>query len=124
MNAMGRLVTDTRRGLQFSYNLANLPSKVEGLAQGANAGLTLNYRYFSARFYDPFSARWTTRDPLAGKYLPVSPYGYCAGDPVNLVDSLGTYIEILGRIDKNTMLVEQINKVTAQALFNYKSRKK
>ena len=44
---------------------------------------------FGARYYDPFTARWTTRDPLAGKYHSLSPYSYCAGNPVNLVDPDG-----------------------------------
>ena len=44
---------------------------------------------FGARHYDPFTARWTTTDPLAGKYHSFSPYNYCAGNPVNLVDPEG-----------------------------------
>ena len=32
---------------------------------------------------------WTTPDPLAEKYYDFSPYAYCAGDPVNLVDPEG-----------------------------------
>lgn len=30
-------------------------------------------------------------DPLAEKYYSLSPYAYCAGDPVNLVDPKGTH---------------------------------
>ena len=48
---------------------------------------------FGARFYDPFTARWTTLDPLAGKYHSLSPYNYCAGNPVNLVDPDGSIID-------------------------------
>ena len=44
---------------------------------------------FGARYYDPYTCRWTTRDPLAGKYHSLSPYNYCAGNPVNLVDPVG-----------------------------------
>ena len=49
---------------------------------------------FGARYYDPFSCRWTTRDPMAGKYLSLSPYNYCAGNPVSYVDSEGSVIAI------------------------------
>ena len=223
-DAMGNQLTDSRKGLQFCYNFANLPSKVEGMSGSGNAGLTLNYGYlsdgtktsaitetaagsgaeglkyrgafvyelkdgaerlstvawsdgrteydysadasspdindqwhisdhlgnvravvlmdysggtvleqneylpfgtrlanpafeqysnryrlggkeeqrfggldlalsdFGARFYDPFTARWTTRDPLAGKYHSLSPYNYCAGNPVNLVDEKGSSV--------------------------------
>ncbi|MBQ8461897.1 MAG: hypothetical protein IJ543_05710 [Bacteroidales bacterium] len=45
---------------------------------------------FGARRYLPFRIpRWTTQDPLAEKYYSISPYAYCAGDPVNLVDPEG-----------------------------------
>ena len=46
-DALGNRLADSREGLQFCYNLANLPSKVEGCAGSGNAGLTLNYGYLS-----------------------------------------------------------------------------
>ena len=45
---------------------------------------------FSARMYNPSLARFTTMDPLCEKYYSISPYAYCAGNPVNLVDPSGT----------------------------------
>ena len=44
--------------------------------------------------YDPFTARWTTADPLAAKYSSMSPYNYCGGNPANLVDPNGEDIWI------------------------------
>lgn len=44
---------------------------------------------FGARMYDPFIAGWTTADPLAAKYGSMSPYSYCGGNPVNIVDPYG-----------------------------------
>ena len=44
---------------------------------------------FGARWYAPYSARWSTPDPLSEKYYSISPYAYCAGNPVNLVDPEG-----------------------------------
>ncbi|MBP5550033.1 MAG: hypothetical protein J6X63_06100, partial [Bacteroidales bacterium] len=32
---------------------------------------------------------WSTPDPLSEKYYAISPYAYCAGNPVNLVDPEG-----------------------------------
>ena len=49
---------------------------------------------FSARYLEPSMGRFTTIDPLAEKYPSVSPYAYCAGDPVNLVDLDGNDIYI------------------------------
>ena len=45
---------------------------------------------FGARRYLPFRVpRWTSMDPMAEKYYSISPYAYCAADPVNLVDPEG-----------------------------------
>ena len=37
---------------------------------------------YGARMYDPAIARWMSVDPMAEKYYPMSPYGYCAGNPI------------------------------------------
>ena len=50
------------------------------------------YLDFGARLYDPRTAAWLSQDPMAEKYYGVSPYAYCAGDPVNLVDPEGCLI--------------------------------
>ena len=39
--------------------------------------------------YDPTIARWMSVDPLAGKYYPVGPYVYCAGNPISFIDYHG-----------------------------------
>ena len=44
---------------------------------------------FHARQYDPIGPGFTSIDPLAEKYYGISPYAYCAGDPVNCVDPDG-----------------------------------
>lgn len=57
---------------------------------------------FGARPYSPSLSRWLTPDPLAEKYYDVSPYSYCAGDPVNLVDPDGTTITISATLEDGT----------------------
>ena len=49
---------------------------------------------FEARQFSPGFHRFSTMDPLAEKYYSISPYAYCANDPVNLVDTSGkdTYV--------------------------------
>ena len=44
---------------------------------------------FEARQFSPTFHRFTTMDPLAEKYYGISPYAYCANDPVNYVDPQG-----------------------------------
>ena len=53
------------------------------------------YLDFGARLYDPRTAAWLSQDPLSEKYYPISPYAYCAGNPVNLVDPDGMDIAVL-----------------------------
>ena len=54
--------------------------------------VTLSYD-FGARNYLPAIPRWSTMDPLSEKYYAVSPYVYCAGNPVNLVDEDGRSVD-------------------------------
>ena len=75
----------------------------ESLSAGASADSGNPYKYsgkeydttalsydFGARYYVPTSIpRWTTMDPLAEKYYSISPYAYCAGNPINVVDPKG-----------------------------------
>ena len=49
---------------------------------------------YGARMYDPVIARWMSVDPLAEKYYSMTPYGYCAGNPVNMIDLDGQKIKI------------------------------
>ena len=50
------------------------------------------YYYYGARYYDPSAALWLGVDPLAEKYPGVSPYVYCAGNPVIARDENGEWI--------------------------------
>ena len=51
----------------------------------------LNWYDYGARQYDPALGRWNAVDPLAEKYYEMSPYVYCANDPVKNVDSDGRW---------------------------------
>ena len=47
---------------------------------------------FGARLYDPFTAGWTTADPLAAKYQSLSPFAFCDNNPINpinIIDAQG-----------------------------------
>jgi len=44
---------------------------------------------YGARGYYPASGRFMSVDPLAEKYYSISPYAYCAGNPVNRIDPTG-----------------------------------
>ena len=45
--------------------------------------------YFGARYYTSDLSIWLSVDPMAAKYPSLSPYVYCANNPVKLVDPNG-----------------------------------
>ena len=48
------------------------------------------FSYFGARYYDSdLITGWLSVDPMADKYPNISPYAYCAWNPVRLVDPDG-----------------------------------
>jgi RHS repeat-associated protein len=72
----------------------------------------LDFYDYGARHYDAALGAWTTADPLAEKYYGISPYAYCAGNPMRYIDpdgcstrvaqnEDGTYRVIGGDLDDN-----------------------
>ena len=60
------------------------------------------YGYFGARYMDhELMTMWLSVDPLADKYPGISPYAYCAWNPVKLVDPDGKEIWIKGTDGNN-----------------------
>ena len=55
----------------------------------------LNWLDYGARQYMPDLAQWASVDPLCEKYYHLSPYAYCANNPVNAVDPDGRSIYML-----------------------------
>ena len=54
------------------------------------------YSYFGSRYYSSDLSIWLSVDPRAAKYPSLSPYAYCANNPVKLVDPNGEEIWIIG----------------------------
>ena len=56
--------------------------------------------YFGARYYSSDLSIWLSVDPMSDKYPSLSPYVYCADNPIKLVDPNGDTIDIPNQIDK------------------------
>ena len=50
--------------------------------------------YFGSRYYSSELSIWLSVDPMSAKYASLSPYVYCADNPVKLVDPNGEEIVI------------------------------
>ena len=66
----------------------NAPYTFSGKEKDVETG----YGYFGARYYDSGLSIWLSVDPMSDKYPSMSPYNYCANNPVILVDPDGREI--------------------------------
>ena len=76
-----------------TINEADQPFKYNGKEFDMMHGL--NTYDYGARQYNPILPMWDRVDPLAEKYYNISPYAYCANNPVKYVDPDGKKI-VLG----------------------------
>ncbi|MDR1847688.1 MAG: RHS repeat-associated core domain-containing protein [Bacteroidales bacterium] len=65
------------------------PYKFNGKEKDEETG----FNYFGARYYYDYLSIWLSVDPLMHKYPHLSPYVYCANNPVNAIDPNGMEID-------------------------------
>ena len=65
--------------------------------------------YYGARYLNPTNCMWLSVDPLFEKYVGMSPYNYCAGNPVKLVDVDGRFT-IDAEVAKEHLTQEQFER--------------
>ena len=67
------------------------------------------YGYFGARYYDAdLLTGWLSVDPMSDKYPSISPYNYCAWNPVKLVDPDGKEVEYSSLTDRFLVCIERV----------------
>ena len=87
--------------MNAGLNTGFQPWKFGGKEFDRTAGLDLYD--FEARAYDPSTARFLRHDDLTEKYLPLSPYTYCANNPLLMVDPTGNDARICVEGNKITV---------------------
>ena len=89
---------------QHRYNRKTTPNST-----GKELDAETGYSYFGARYLDhALMTAWLSVDPMADKYQNISPYAYCAWNPLKLVDPNGrdtSYYNLDG--GKNPLFVKK-----------------
>ncbi len=68
--------------------------------------------YFGSRYYSSDLSIWLSVDPMSDKYASLSPYVYCADNPVKLVDPNGEDYEVVVDNDNKTITIRATYYVT------------
>ena len=87
---------------QFTYKPTTFSSQIslentpvfQSDSSGKEKDSETGYYYFGARYYNSDLSLWLSVDPMADKYPSLSPYNYCAWNPMKLVDPDGAEILI------------------------------
>ena len=84
--------------LPFGEDLVNQQHTVVGAMYTFSAkekDAETGYSYFGSRYYSSDLSIWLSVDPQASKYPSLSPYVYCANNPIKLVDPNGEDYEVV-----------------------------
>ncbi len=77
-----------------------------------------SYTYFGARYMDhELTTMWLSVDPMADKHPSISPYAYCAWNPIKLVDPDGKESMETDIVNKKTGACKHIEDVKNQIIL-------
>ena len=91
-------VSSTYRPQNLLLPQGNLAAAVPYTFSAKEKDSETSLSYFGARYYTSDLSIWLSVDPMSAKYPSLSPYVYCANNPVKLVDPNG---ESISEFDEN-----------------------
>ncbi len=100
----GGIIKDTNPGFRAPIGFA-----------GGLHDRDLGFVRFGWRDYDTFTSRWTAPDPIGDKGGDPDWYGYCLDDPVNGVDPLGLWANLVGPLLRAAPMLNKIGKEVSDA---------
>jgi RHS repeat-associated protein len=80
-------------GLEYRGSLQDQANRYRYNGKEEQSLFGFAYSDYGARQYSASTGRWLSMDPLSEKYYSVSPYTFCANNPVNFVDLDGRYFD-------------------------------
>jgi RHS repeat-associated protein len=80
------------------------------------------YSYFGARYYSSDLSIWLSVDPMSDKYPSLSPYVYCANNPIKLVDPNGEEVYIFGKNRHRNTIIRSLNKHFENITIGYNKK--
>ena len=86
-------ISGSRPTAHYSRLTANSSYTFSAKEKDSETGLS----YFGSRYYSSDLSIWLSVDPMSDKYPSLSPYTYCANNPVKLVDPNGEDIITIHR---------------------------
>ena len=84
--------SESRLTAHYSLLTANSTYTFSAKEKDSETGLS----YFGSRYYSSDLSVWLSVDPMSDKYPSLSPYTYCADNPIKLVDPNGEDVWIVG----------------------------
>jgi len=79
-------------GMTFGEGIDNSDDRYKYNGKELDRMHGLDLYDYGARHYDAAIGRWGVMDPLAERYYSISPYTYCAENPVLFIDPIGADI--------------------------------
>ena len=87
------LINNYKRGCSIGIKYCSFTGKEKDEETG--------YGYFGARYMDhELMTGWLSVDPMADKYPSLSPYAYCAWNPITIIDPNGDSLFALDRLSQ------------------------